>query len=182
MIKSPGRIASLFTKYARRPSTSMSRDDQLSISDSSSVDTERDVEKGKKLTDPFSDGYLRASIPTLPPYSPMSTVETFREGASFKRLPSMVSTYATHATGSSSETATGHVPRTDRQVELEQRIFQLQLRLSELLNDDHKSIDSDRPAADDLAAWKLKGDIRRLTALLQSPWALRHTDEVPSGL
>jgi hypothetical protein len=70
-------------------------------------------------------------------------------------------------------------PLTDRQMDLEDRIYKLQ---SELINIRRDSMASSDSVVADLKVWKLKAQIDHLKGLKDSSWALGWTDDVPAGL
>lgn len=67
--------------------------------------------------------------------------------------------------------------QTERQMDLDDKIEELQERIEQL----ESSPDGDTRSGDDLRVWKLKGQVEQLASLKGSPWALGLTNETPAG-
>jgi uncharacterized membrane protein len=71
-------------------------------------------------------------------------------------------------------------PQTERQIALEERIWELEAEMNRLRNEIKD--ESGPPTDNDLRLWKLKGQIETLRNFKDSAWALGQTDDVPAGL
>jgi hypothetical protein len=71
-------------------------------------------------------------------------------------------------------------PQTERQIALEERIWELQAEMNRLRNDIKD--ETGPPTDNDLRLWKLKGQIETLGTFKHSAWALGQTNDVPEGL
>lgn len=71
-------------------------------------------------------------------------------------------------------------PLTGRQIELEERIYEMECKVAVLQHDIRTA--SGPSLQEETMLWKLRGQVEDLIKLKQSPWALGLTDEEPPGL